>query len=56
MSTIQDNVSQILNKFASDVQLGKYGQGDSFDAAGFWQDWDELQGEIEMHARDPNAQ
>ena len=55
MDGIQKSVWQILNKFASDVELGKYGEGDEFDAEFFWADWDELQGEIEMWAVDPNA-
>lgn len=56
MDGIQKSVWEILNKFATDVQLGKYGEADEFDAAAFWEDWDELQGEIEMWAVDPNAQ
>ncbi len=44
-----------LRKLADETYHGKYGHGDDFGAAAFWEDFDEMQTAMEMYVPDPSA-
>ncbi len=44
-----------LKKLAYVTAQGQFGRGDNFDAAAFWDDFDEMQIAMETFVPDPNA-